>query len=565
MNRNQFHRSPPALAIASACVLSLALPQLHARNARLHFYNGGIMNTPASSLALLAQTSKDSAGPGSAAKSAQLFVSSYTEGTVLRVGRDRSGFAAPLAAEYFDQRDFKGKRVRRSETQIDHDWQYGAPVKGFGPDTFSVRWTGRLRAGAAGEYRFTTTSDDGVRLWVNGKKIIDRWYDQGPTDHSGKIQLKAGATVAIRMDYYENGGGAVARLRWQPPGTRTASLIRLSGGFAARESQATGLSSRALAAGDWNGDGVTDLAAANFHPGGSVRVLLGSKQARFAGESDPSTDGVRINNAGDDPIAIALRDANGDKNAELFVLNQSSGDLRVFTYASGRAELLTRLPLPQSRPQALHVADLDGDRRADCLVLMSDRVLVYLNQSGTVPFANSAVRSITLPATFLRGTEGAMDFAAGDFNRDGKLDLAVAAYAAKQQAVRVQLLAGQNTGGEFAAVKNQLSFAPDAADDASGALAESGPAIAAADLDGDGAIDLITTHPTRARLALFRNSSRTPKARLTAGVFLLANLPALPAAASAISAADFNGDGALDLAVLHTTRNLLSVFFAGKR
>ena len=486
---------------------------------------------------------------------------------MLRLGRDRSGFAAPLAAEYFDQRDFKGKRVKRSETQIDHDWQYGAPLDkkhGFGPDTFSVRWTGRLRAGAAGEYRFTTTSDDGVRLWVNGKRIIDRWHDQGPTDHSGTMQLKAGATVALRMDYYENGGGAVARLRWQPPGASTASLIRLSGGFAARESRPSGLSSRALAAGDWDGDGVANLAVASFHFGGSVRVFSGSDSA--------DNTGTRINDVGDDPIALAFGNVNETKSEELFVLNQSSGDLRVFTYAAGRAnagqaQLLARLPLPESRPQALHVAALNGDRRADCLELKSDRVLVYLNQDGATPFTNSAARSIELPPGFLRGTEGATGFAAGDFNRDGALDLAVAAFASRGQTVRVQLLAGQKTAGEFAVVPDLLSFAPEveSTDSASAALAESGPVILAADLDGDGALDLIATHPTRPRLACFRSQARTKPARLTPNLFRPANLPALPAAASALSAADFNGDGAVDLAVLHTARNLLSVFFAGKR
>ncbi|MEO0757958.1 MAG: PQQ-dependent sugar dehydrogenase, partial [Cyanobacteria bacterium J06648_16] len=55
---------------------------------------------------------------------------------------------------------------------------------------------------------------DGVRLWVNGQQIIDQFIDQAPTNHTGQITLQAGQKYDIRMDYYENSGGAVAKLAW---------------------------------------------------------------------------------------------------------------------------------------------------------------------------------------------------------------------------------------------------------------------------------------------------------------------------------------------------------------
>ena len=55
-------------------------------------------------------------------------------------------------------------------------------------------------------------SDDGVRLWVNGQQIVNNWTDHAPTENSGTIALTAGQRYDIRMEFYENGGGATARL-----------------------------------------------------------------------------------------------------------------------------------------------------------------------------------------------------------------------------------------------------------------------------------------------------------------------------------------------------------------
>jgi hypothetical protein len=77
-----------------------------------------------------------------------------------------------------------------------------------------VRWTGEVEPLYSETYTFYTTSDDGVRLWVNSQLVVDSWIDQSPTEHSGTIALTAGIKYDIQMDYYENTGGAVAQLRW---------------------------------------------------------------------------------------------------------------------------------------------------------------------------------------------------------------------------------------------------------------------------------------------------------------------------------------------------------------
>jgi hypothetical protein len=76
-----------------------------------------------------------------------------------------------------------------------------------------VRWTRALDL-EPGSYRFTATADDGVRVWVNGHLLIDAWRDQALRTYTGDIYLPGGS-IPVKMEYYENAGEAVARLRWE--------------------------------------------------------------------------------------------------------------------------------------------------------------------------------------------------------------------------------------------------------------------------------------------------------------------------------------------------------------
>ncbi|GAA2619908.1 hypothetical protein GCM10010399_58760 [Dactylosporangium fulvum] len=102
--------------------------------------------------------------------------------------------------------------VSRQEPEIDHDWGAGSPAAGVTPDHFVARWTGTLIF-TQGEYDFTVTADDGVRLSVDGVRVIDKWIDQGPTSYTARVLLDSGPHNIV-MDYYDNGGDAMARLRY---------------------------------------------------------------------------------------------------------------------------------------------------------------------------------------------------------------------------------------------------------------------------------------------------------------------------------------------------------------
>jgi glucose/arabinose dehydrogenase/PKD repeat protein len=100
--------------------------------------------------------------------------------------------------------------VARDEEQIDHDWGQGSPDPAIGVNRFLARWTRTLSL-APGDWEFTATADDGVRLYVDGVRVIDRWIDEGTTTYRTTLPLDGGPHRVV-MAYYENGGGAVAKL-----------------------------------------------------------------------------------------------------------------------------------------------------------------------------------------------------------------------------------------------------------------------------------------------------------------------------------------------------------------
>ena len=118
--------------------------------------------------------------------------------------------------EYFNNRELSGNpAVVRSDQTVDFNWGWGAPVVGINPDNFSVRWTGTFNFDG-GRYSFTTTSDDGVRVSVDGQRIIDAWIPMRGT-RTGTITLSPGSHT-VRVEYFERFQAAMVRLSWQRVG-----------------------------------------------------------------------------------------------------------------------------------------------------------------------------------------------------------------------------------------------------------------------------------------------------------------------------------------------------------
>jgi len=130
---------------------------------------------------------------------------------------NNTGIGSGLLATYFHNMDFTLVADFRVDPVIDFKWGSGAPLPSMEYNTYSVVWEGEIEPPATGSYTFTTSTDDGVRLYINNQLIIDHWQDQAVTPTTGQINLNAWVRVPIRMEYYEKGVYAEARLEWSGP------------------------------------------------------------------------------------------------------------------------------------------------------------------------------------------------------------------------------------------------------------------------------------------------------------------------------------------------------------
>ena len=117
--------------------------------------------------------------------------------------------------EYFGDRRLTGEPVLvRDDEEIDFDWGTGSPAAGIPSDNFAVRWTRSVHL-PAGSYRFTATSDDGIRVYLDDRVIIDEWYDHSARTFRADVNAADGNHVIV-VAYYEGTGRAMVSLSWEP-------------------------------------------------------------------------------------------------------------------------------------------------------------------------------------------------------------------------------------------------------------------------------------------------------------------------------------------------------------
>ena len=114
--------------------------------------------------------------------------------------------------------------LTRTDAVVNFNWSSTGPDPTIGQTNFAVRWTGSVQPQFNETYTFYATADDGVRLWVNGQEQVNGWVNEAATTYQGTLTLKAQQLYNIEMDYYQNGGGAVAELQWGSPSTAQAII-----------------------------------------------------------------------------------------------------------------------------------------------------------------------------------------------------------------------------------------------------------------------------------------------------------------------------------------------------
>ncbi len=267
----------------------------------------------------------------------------------------------------------------------------------------------------------------------------------------------------------------------------------------------------ALVVGDFNGDGVQDIATANFSASNSVSVLIGHGNGTFG-----AADNITI---GPDPFALAVGDLNGDGNQDLVVARFNTPGTLALLKGNGNGTFASPLTLSVGdTPAGVAVGDFNGDGNQD--IVASAR-----NPSGTVSLLKGNGNGTFAPLANL--TVGAFPtaVAVGDFNSDGNDDVA-AATGGTAGTVSILLGAGNAT---FAAAPTLT--------------AGNGPSsLAVGDFNGDGNQDIATSNGSNnGSLSIFVGKGD--------GTFATAGTPAAGNYPEWVAAGDLNGDGNQDLAV----------------
>jgi hypothetical protein len=131
---------------------------------------------------------------------------------------DALGASGGLTGRYYENKDLSNLKGTRVDPTVNFNWQSGSPYS-LGVDTYSIRWTGQVKADFNEQYTFHVKADDGVRLWVNNQLIVDYWKEQYPTERSGTISLQAGKWYPIKLEYYENVGQSEVSLWYSSKST----------------------------------------------------------------------------------------------------------------------------------------------------------------------------------------------------------------------------------------------------------------------------------------------------------------------------------------------------------
>lgn len=136
------------------------------------------------------------------------------------IAKDAEITSAPgIKGEYFNNITLSGApALVRTDPAVNFVWRQTSPDPAVAADLFSVRWSGRLKADYSESYTIYSSSDDGLRVWIDGVLVIDSWIKQSGQERKGSsVNLTAGKLHELKVEYYENLGDAKAVLMWESP------------------------------------------------------------------------------------------------------------------------------------------------------------------------------------------------------------------------------------------------------------------------------------------------------------------------------------------------------------
>jgi len=131
---------------------------------------------------------------------------------------DKNGKQGALTTEFYNGIDFDTLVTTDTRSKIDFNWNDGVSrPKGVNQYYYSIRFSGEIKAPETGKYTILTTSNDGIRVKIDDKIVLENWTPHGATVDMGEIQLKANKKYKITLEYFQTLGGALTKLTWIKP------------------------------------------------------------------------------------------------------------------------------------------------------------------------------------------------------------------------------------------------------------------------------------------------------------------------------------------------------------
>lgn len=124
---------------------------------------------------------------------------------------------AGLVAEYFNDTELKNVVLKRVESRPYLNYFKATPAPGVNGEYFSARWTGLITSPLSGDFTFSVRADDGVRLWIDDKLVIDAWIEQEATNYNRSVLLEKDKQYKIKVEYYNSWRHSVFMLSWETP------------------------------------------------------------------------------------------------------------------------------------------------------------------------------------------------------------------------------------------------------------------------------------------------------------------------------------------------------------
>ena len=142
---------------------------------------------------------------------------------------DKSYFPNGLTAKYFTSNDLKGTYKERIDDWVNFEPANQAPDPFLPKSPISIQWQGDLCPNISGKYTIGFKTDDGCRLYIDDKLVIDSWRTRSAETDQIELELKAGQKYKIVAEYFDTGGEAVAKLYWKIPDKEKKDILAYYG------------------------------------------------------------------------------------------------------------------------------------------------------------------------------------------------------------------------------------------------------------------------------------------------------------------------------------------------